>query len=30
MDEMRFADVMQRERQRLNREREEIFNQQRI
>jgi hypothetical protein len=29
MDEMRFADVMQRERERLSREREEIINQQR-
>ena len=29
MDEMRFADVMQRERQRLNRERDEVLNQQR-
>ena len=28
MEEMRFADVMQRERERLSREREEIFNQQ--
>ncbi len=28
MDEMRFADVMQRERERLGREREEILNQQ--
>ena len=29
MDDMRFADVMQQERERLNREREEIRNQQR-
>jgi hypothetical protein len=29
MDDMRFADVMQRERERLSREREEVINQQR-
>ena len=28
MDDMRFADVMQQERERLHREREEIFNEQ--